>query len=555
MGVLRHRPRSTALALYLVVAFLWFALPLLLESGPHYLGHGVDPQIFIWSFAWWPHAIGHGLNPFVTTLQWAPTGVNLTWATTVPGLAVPFTPLTLLAGPVVSYDTAVVLMPALGAWTAFLLCRHLTRRFWPSLVSGYLFGFSGYELGQITGHLHMTSIAALPLVALVLVRFVDGTLSRVGFVWRLGLLLAWQLLLSTEVTFTLALALILGLPLTYLLAPSVRPRLRELVVPLAEAALIAAVLTSPFLIYLVKGRGTAAVGVSPVYLGDLLNLLVPTNQEFLGIHAGSVANRFPGNDAERDLYLGPFILLIVLLYGIRARATQAARVLFAFAGLGLLLALGQSLVIDGHSTVDLPWRLVYDRGVIENVIPSRLFLFPSLAVAVMVALWTASTRGRWLPVVLPALAVLSLAPNLHASSYTTAYRVPAFFTDSRYAACVAPGSTVLPLPIAYAGDSDLWQVDTHFRWKLAGGYLGAPPKALQSPAATAAVTGSEPIPAGKSRLLARYIAAKGVSTVVLDPRAKADFAAALDSLATPHAVGGVVVYRFGSSAPAGCPTA
>ena len=38
-------------------------------------------------------------------------------------------------------------MPAVSAWAAFLLCRHLAGRFWPSLIGGYLFGFSSYELG------------------------------------------------------------------------------------------------------------------------------------------------------------------------------------------------------------------------------------------------------------------------------------------------------------------------------------------------------------------------------------------------------------------------
>ena len=43
------------------------------------------------------------------------------------GLAV-----TLLGGPVLAYNTLSVLLPAIAALTAFLLCRHLTHSFWPS---------------------------------------------------------------------------------------------------------------------------------------------------------------------------------------------------------------------------------------------------------------------------------------------------------------------------------------------------------------------------------------------------------------------------------------
>ena len=56
--------------------------------------------------------------------------------------------MTLLAGPIVAYNLAAVLMPALAAWTAYLLCRHVSGALWPSVVGGYVFGFSGYMLGQ-----------------------------------------------------------------------------------------------------------------------------------------------------------------------------------------------------------------------------------------------------------------------------------------------------------------------------------------------------------------------------------------------------------------------
>src|SRR5438128_8971041 len=202
-----RRTSLAALGLYVAVSFAYFGLRLLPHPGNSYVGDQVDPQIFIWSIGWWPHAILHGQNPIVTHAIWAPTGVNLAWATSVPGLAIPLTPVTLLFGPVVAYDTAAVLLPALAAWTAFLLCRRVTGATAPSVVGGYLFGFSSYMLGQELGHLHMTSVFLVPLVALVVLRYVDGTLDARGLVVRLGPLLALQLLFSTELVFTVTLAL------------------------------------------------------------------------------------------------------------------------------------------------------------------------------------------------------------------------------------------------------------------------------------------------------------------------------------------------------------
>ena len=50
-------------------------------------------------------------------------GVNLTWTASAPGIALAFSPLTVLVGPSASYNVAALFLPALAAWTAFLLCR------------------------------------------------------------------------------------------------------------------------------------------------------------------------------------------------------------------------------------------------------------------------------------------------------------------------------------------------------------------------------------------------------------------------------------------------
>ena len=66
----------------------------------------------------------------------------------------------------------------------------------------------------------------MPLVALIVLRWVEGGLTGGGFALRLGLLVAAELTISTEISFTLALALLASLVLAYLLLPSMRRRLR-----------------------------------------------------------------------------------------------------------------------------------------------------------------------------------------------------------------------------------------------------------------------------------------------------------------------------------------
>ena len=193
--------RAVALGVYLALSFLYFGLPVASHFGRDWIGSGTDPQIFVWSLAWWPHAVLHWQNPVVTHAVWPPVGLDLTWVSSIPALAAVFAPVTLTAGPVAAYNAASILVPALGAWTAFLLCRHVTRSYWPSLAGGYLFGFSSYELGHLQGHLHMSSVFLVPLAALLVIRYVEGSLDDRGLVLRLGPLLAVQFLLSTELLF------------------------------------------------------------------------------------------------------------------------------------------------------------------------------------------------------------------------------------------------------------------------------------------------------------------------------------------------------------------
>ena len=223
------------------------------------------------------------------------------------GLALLFAPLTLLVGAVASYDVAAILLPAAAAWTAFLLCRRLCSAFLPALAGGYLFGFSAYMLAhQSGGHLNLTSVFPIPLIALVVWLALESELGGRGLVVRLAPLLALQLLFSTETVFTVSLALVGGLLLAFALVPERRARLRSLVGPLVLSYVGAGVLTAPFLAYLVGGLHTSAYVPPQEYSADLLNLVVPTNLELLG-HGwtDAISSHFPANQTETGAFGRP----------------------------------------------------------------------------------------------------------------------------------------------------------------------------------------------------------------------------------------------------------
>jgi hypothetical protein len=561
----RGRSGIAAFGVYVLLAFLYFGLGPLIEPGRQYVGVFDDPQIPIWSFAWWVHAISHGENPLYTHSVWAPTGVDLAWVNTVPAIAVAFAPLTALVGPVASYDVAAVLLPALSAWTGFLLCRHLVGRFWPALVGGYLFGFSSYVLGHVLGQPQLTAVFAVPLIALTIVRRLEAQISRNRMIVELGLLLALQLWLSAELALTLTIAIVLALVVGFAVAPPYRHRLVALLPPAAVAYLIAAVLAAPLLYYAVSSLRVAGFQPPGAYRADLLNFVIPTHLEAVGAGwAHRIALHFPGNSTEQGVFLGLPVLAIVVLYARRSWRTLAGRFLLVALAVAAYLSLGPKLTVDGHAVLPLPTFLGHERlsvpglggkflPLFDNILPVRFALYTSLAAAVIVAVWMAATRSGVLRWLLPGLAVLLLVPNPGAGVWATTFSVPRFFTGAVYRSCLSPNENVLPQPVGQGGQSTLWQALDGFRYRLAGGRLQtSPPSVFLHPDTIAQISvGYDPVP-NQAALLKAYFEAKHVTSVIVDRRQAARWTPALDRIARGQDVGGVILYHVTGSKPARC---
>ncbi len=390
-----------ALGAFAAVAILYLGVAVLRHPGTDILGIGGDQEIFVWALGWWPHALGAGINPVITHAIWAPTGVNLAWATSVPAAALALAPLTLAAGPVVAYNAVGIAAPALAAFTAYLLCRRLAGgRLWPAVAGGYLFGFSSYELGQSLGHLHMTLVFLVPVVALVVVRAVEGELTPRRLVLWLAPLLALQLGFSTELASSLTLALAGGLALAWWQMPSRRAAIRALWRPLLAAYVAAAVLAAPLTWYLLTGFESGSVNSPSVFSADAVNLLVPTRITALGAAVSwPLIGDIRGDLAENGAFLGPILFVVVALWARRAWATAGGRVLTLMLVATIVASLGPVLRVAGHAVAPLPWLLVVWLPVFDNLLPVRFALFTALVLAVIVALWLADRRagaGRWL---------------------------------------------------------------------------------------------------------------------------------------------------------------
>jgi hypothetical protein len=470
----RTLPSFVVLAAYSAVSFLYFGIPLVSHPGRDFVGGptaGNDSMIFIWGFAWYPHAILSWTNPFITNVIYHPQGIDLMWTATVPGLAVIFAPLTLLFGPVVSFNVAALLLPALAAWTCFLLCRYVTDSIWASLVGGYLFGFSSYMLDhELYGHLYLTGVFGIPLIALAVLRNLNGDLAGRGLAWRLGVLIALEYSISTEVTLTLTLVLGMTLVLAYLFMRHIRHRLLLSLRAILGGYALAGLLAAPLLYYTFSGF--VGKGFLPPTTGDdLLGFELPSVIAAGGSWLPSLTGPFPNNALES--YLGLPAILVIGLYAYRARHSTTGRFFVTTLGLVIVLALGSTLRVARHKIMSLPWSIPAHWAPFNSVETSRFTMYVSLLTAVIVALWTSSTRGRIFsrPVLLPMLAVAALIPAVWNVSFHQRPDRYAFFTQGLYKSYVPRNETLAIFP--FKTNSMLWQAESGFWFKLADGQLTA----------------------------------------------------------------------------------
>lgn len=535
-----RRATLGALGLYLVLSAFFFALPLAGDLGDHAIAADqLDSSAYMWFFAWWPHAIGEGLGAIHTEHVFVPEGYNLAWTTAMPGPSLVLAPVTLAFGPLATWNAIMLIGPALAAWTAFLLCRELTGVTLPSLAGGYLFGFSPYLLGSVQGSPNLVLVALLPLLVLLVVRHVRGTLGGRAFVVAMTLALAFQFLTSTEM---LAMAGVFGavtLVTAYLVLPEWRTRLLETLKLLVAASVAAVILVSPLLWYMLFEPYTVPEQALKSFPADLLSWFVPSS--YIGLATGHDPGDGPSY-ATGFGYLGVPLALLLVLFAAEARRRPAARIVLVALAAAAVASLGTRLQVGGEDTgIPMPWAVFSGLPGLEYAIPVRFSCFTFLAAAVAMALWLAWGGGlrRW---ALALVAIVFVLPNVGNAIWRTPSADPALIADGGYRVLLDEEDRVLTVPAW--GPNMRWQANADFGFKLAAGYLGAFPESYRRYPIWHTLLSGELIP-GYERELRRFVRDKGVTAVVVEEGARDPWDELFGTLGVrPRAAGGMLVYRL-----------
>jgi hypothetical protein len=534
-------------------ATLWplglYALLSLALFGVHIIRHldsrivasdPIDSSQFMWFFAWWPHALLHGLNPFVTHVMFVPDGFNLTWATGMPGPSLLLAPITLAFGPAVTWNLIQLASPALSAWTAFLLCRHVTRRTAPSLVGGYIFGFSPYMLTHLTGGPYLALVPLLPLFVLLVLRRLEDSIGPRAFVAWTAVAMIAQFSISSEVLATATLFGAIALALALALLPERRKALLGVVKLIGAALLVTVVVVSPYLLYFQFGHHYPPGAT--FFSADLTSFVIPPSLVAVSGHHGA-----PAIGSSTESYLGVPLLLLIGWFIWQGRRSRVTWVIAGSLLIAVIFALGATLFVHGHKTgIHGPWWLLKHVPVLRYAIPVRFAVFYVLPAALMVAM----LLSRWslrqpLGVAawgLAAVAIALIVPNVGSSSFDTRIADPPFFASGAYKAYIHPSDNILTIPAW--GPNERWQANTGFRFNLSDGYAGNPfpPSFTRYPAWNMFLTGR--LTPDYAAQLRRYVVDKRVTAVVVDRSVPGPWTKLFGSLGVrPVSTGGVLVYR------------
>lgn len=461
-----------ALAIYLGIWLIFGAAwPLVTHPEWAQLGQtGMDPNFYVWGLSWWPYAISHGLNPLHSSFV-VPTGANLTWTTTIPPLAVLAWPLTTVAGPIVSFNLLVAFSVPVSGWAAFVLCRRITGRFAASLAGGFVYGFSSYEISHIVeGQLNLSFGPLLPLMAYLVVVRLDKKINAVVFTGLMAVAMAAQFYLFIETFADMTVLAPIALVIGYVVAGRQRrPVIHRLAGLIGLAYLASLAAAAPYIAAALRHVPTGFAR-SPNGMGvDALNLVVVRWGNALGLVSLSPRGTPPW---PRGGFVGIPLLVVAVALAALNWSSKVVRFLAIALAAVIVAAFGPAIWADGQPRFTFPWDRLWYLPIVRSSFPSRIMVFAFLVLAVITAVWLAGpSRWQWLRWLVVWVGIVTIATNSTSLSVRQAPGVPPFITTGQYRNYLPPGSTVVVIATHTGNAGLLWQADTDFYFRVAGGFL------------------------------------------------------------------------------------
>jgi hypothetical protein len=498
------RPGRRAWRAHLTVALLslamgyWVTQGLWADPVGNALRENVSDQgFFEWLLGYGVYIVSHGADPFFTHLMNAPVGVNLAANTSITVYIVLFAPLTMLAGPQVSYVTILTLNLALSsfAWYLFLQ-RYLVKHRAAAALAGLFTGFAPGFISHANGHLNWTAGWVAPVVLWWVLKLRQpGKWLRNGAV--LGALLAIGFSIAAEGLFFIALAatvFVIVWSFSRATWAEARAALPSVLAALAVTAVVGgALLAYPLYMHFAGPQTFKGTGFNQAhYAEDVAAYLGFATQSLAG-WAGLDSGNLDSNTTEQTSFFGvPMMVFLVFAIGMLwshagpgRRATL--RALFVVGALFMVLSWGPQLIFLKNDTgIPLPYAALQHLPLFNSALPARTALVVAGVIGILLALtadrvlsteWqSVGSQTAWAAGLILAMVPLFPIPL----PITVRAPEPGFIADGTWKNYVTPGGVISTLPFAATGavDGQRWQAYTMARggeeFEIPDGYFLGP---------------------------------------------------------------------------------
>lgn len=482
----RWRLDLLAVLSYALLA-LWVTLRLWLDPADGLRDNRTDQSQFEWMMAHGSRVVTDFAYPFTSDRMNVPEAVNLMANTSVLSVSIPMTPVTLLAGPRMSFLLFLTLgMAATATSWYFLLSRVVVRSPGPAWLGATFCGFAPAMVSHANAHPNIVSQFVVPLIIWRTLRLGEpGRWLRNGIL--LALVIVWQAFLNLEILLMTAIGLGVVMVALALRRTDLRQRARPFLAGLGVAAAVALLLLAYPLYVQFFGPGTYR-GLSPLIRGystDLASYVAYSRESLAGDEPG--ARGLAQNPTEENAFFGwPLLVLIAaLVWWLRRNVVVWALALLAV--IFAVLSLGREILFNGELTgIPAPWAVLENLPILHSVVPTRwaLAITPLFGILLAYGAQRARTLANRNPAARPqirfatvtvlAMALLPLLPTP-----LPAVRLeptPAFVTSGAWRPYVTDGRSIvtLPLPDTHYADPLRWSAETGLDMPIARGYFLGP---------------------------------------------------------------------------------
>jgi hypothetical protein len=482
----RGGPDAAACTSYALLALFLFRHLWASPGGTMLADNRQDQIFFEWTLTHAARTFTHGDSPFFTHELNAPLGVNLMANTSILGLAIPLSPITLLFGAAATFVviSTLALAATAAAWY-YLLSRDVVLSRGAAWVGALFAGFGPAMISQSTGHPNIAAQFVLPFIVHHVIHLRnDARPYKRGI--TLGLLIVLQCFLNEEVLFLGVLAFGVFL-LVRLPGRELGPSARAVLPGLGVAALVAGALLAYPLWHQFAGP-QAYHGLPDWVLDFNTDIAAIKDLSRRSIFGNAALTGKLADATEENTFFGWPMLLLMVLGAVVLGRNRTVRGAFVTALIFLVLSLGRTVRYDGKATsVKGPWNLLADLPLFDSVVPTRLALVITPLFGVILAVLLdqmvfapredgpgLGVPGRVVWSVAAVAALFPLIPTPHPS--TDRDYVPVFFTSGTWRSHLPADATVVPVPGGWWEylEAMEWSTTANLDFRIVGGYFLGP---------------------------------------------------------------------------------